>query len=166
MKILVNSDSPIAMDARRAKYIVGEASELLDRFSDRLTRVDIHIEDVDRGKTGKVDKRCFVEVRPTRMKPVVASAQTKDLETSVNQAMRKIVRALNTTLGKQGLLRTVGKPTPVVVPAAVARARKAALEARVARAAKKAAKKEAKLKPRGPQKKRVYRARREARPQM
>jgi hypothetical protein len=166
MKILVNSDSSIPMDARLAKYIVGEASELLDRFSDRLTRVEIHISDIDRGKTGKVDKRCLVEVRPTRMKPLVASAQTKDVETSVNQAMRKIVRGLNTTLGKQGLLRTVAKPIPVVVPAAVARARKAALAARVARAAKKAAIEEAKLKPRAPQKKRVYRARRLARPQM
>src|SRR5215469_2085319 len=160
MKILVNSDSSIAMDARLAKYIVGEGSELLDRFSDRLTRVEIHVSDIDRGKTGKVDKRCLVEVRPTRMKPLVASAQTKDMKTAVNQAMRKMVRALNTTLGKQGLLRTVGKPTPVVVPAAVARARKEALAVRAARAAKKAAKNEAKLSPRGPKKRRVYRARR------
>ena len=166
MKILVNSDSSIAMDARLAKHIVGEASELLDRFSDRLTRVEIHVSDIDRGKTGKVDKRCLVEVRPTRMKALVASAQTKDVETSVNQAMRKMVRVLNTSLGKQGLLRTVAKPTPVVVPAAVARARKEALAMRAARAAKKAARKDSKLKPRGPQKKRVYRARRMGRPQM
>lgn len=166
MKILVNSDSSIAMTAKLVKYVVGEASELLDRFSDRLTRVEIHISDIDRGKTGKVDKRCLVEVRPTRMKPLVASAQTKDVKMSVNQAMRKMVRALNTTLGKQGLLRTVRKPTPVVVPAAVARARKKALAVRVARAAKKAAAEEARLKPRAPQKKKVYRARRQARPQM
>jgi hypothetical protein len=166
MKILVNSDSSIAMDARLAKYIVGEASELLDRFSDGLTRVEIHVADIDRGKTGKVDKRCLVEVRPRQMKPLVASAQTKDLKTSVNQAMRKMVRALNTTLGKQGLLRTVGKPTPVVVPKAVARARKKALAVRAARATKKAAAEEARLKPRGPQKKKVFRARRTARPQM
>jgi hypothetical protein len=32
MKILVNSDSSIAMNARLAKYIAGEASELLDAF--------------------------------------------------------------------------------------------------------------------------------------
>jgi hypothetical protein len=45
MRILINSDSSIAMNAELAKHIVGEATELLDRFSDRLTRVEIHLSD-------------------------------------------------------------------------------------------------------------------------
>lgn len=124
MKILINSDSSIAMDARLAKLIMAEATELLDRFSDRLTRVEIHLTDIDRGKTGKVDKRCLVEVRVAGMKPIVASGQTRVLKTAVNEALRKMVRALDTTLGKQGLLRTVRKPTPVVAPAAARRGSK------------------------------------------
>ena len=130
MKILINSDSSIAMNAKLAKCVVGEATELLDRFSDRLTRVEVHLSDIDRGKTGKVDKRCLVEVRAAGMKPFVASAQTKEIRTSVNQALRKMVRALNTFLGKQGLLRSVAKPAPVGVPKPVARAKKAALAAK------------------------------------
>ena len=140
MKILVNSDSSIAMDAKLAKNIMGEAAEILDRFSDRLTRVEIHLTDIDRGKTGKVDKRCLVEVRAAKMKPLVASAQTREVTTSVSQAMAKISRALNTSLGKRGLLRTVAKPTPIT-GAAAARARKAAALAAKPASAKKAAKK-------------------------
>jgi len=137
MKMLVNSDSSIAMDAELAKNIVGEAAKILDRFSDRLTRVEIHLSDIDRGRTGKVDKRCLVEVRATQMKqPLVASAQTKEITTSVNQAMGKIFRALNTSLGKRGLLRTVAKPVPIRVPATAARAKKAGLAAKPASAKK------------------------------
>jgi hypothetical protein len=124
MKILINSDSSIAMDARLVKLIMREATELLDRFSDHLTRVEIHLTDIDRGKTGRVDKRCLVEVRVAGMKPIVTSTQTREIETAVNQALRKTVRALNTSLGKQGLLRTIRKPTPVVAPAAVTRGKK------------------------------------------
>ena len=138
MKILINSDSSIAMDAKLAKLIMGEATELLDRFSDRLTRVEIHLTDIDRGKTGKVDKRCLVEVRVARMKPVVASAQTRELETAVNQALRKMVRALNTSLGRQGLLRSVEKPVPLVAPAAVRRGKKVLPGAKRVPAAKRA----------------------------
>ncbi len=138
MKILINSDSSIAMDAKLAKLIMGEATELLDRFSDRLTRVEIHLTDIDRGKTGKVDKRCLVEVRAARAKPLVASAQTKEVETAVNQALRKMVRALDTSLGKQGLLRAVRKPVPRVAPAAVTRGKKALPGAKRASGAKRA----------------------------
>jgi ribosome-associated translation inhibitor RaiA len=130
MKILINSDSSIAMNAKLAKYIVGQAAELLDRFSDRLTRVEIHLSGIGKGKGGKVDQRCRVEARAARMKPLVASARSKEMQTSVNQALRKMVRALNTSLGKQGLLRTVSKPAPVIVPAADARSRKPKLAAK------------------------------------
>ena len=37
--------------------IVGEAGELLDRFSDRLACVEIHLADIDRGKIGNVMAR-------------------------------------------------------------------------------------------------------------
>ncbi len=124
MKILINSDSSIAMDAKLVKLIMREATELLDRFSDHLTRVEIHLTDIDRGKTGRIDKRCLVEVRAAGMKPIVTSAQTREVKTAVNQSLRKTVRALNTSLGKQGLLRTIRKPTPVVALAAVPRGKK------------------------------------------
>ncbi len=132
MKILINSDSSIPMDAKLIRLIMAEAKELFDRFSDRLTRVEIHLSDIDRGKSGKVDKRCLVETRAAGMKPMVVTAQTREVETAVNQALRKMVRALNTSLGKQRLLRTVAKPIPVVAPAAVRRGRKALPGARQA----------------------------------
>lgn len=136
MKITVNSDSSIAMNASLAKRIMGEAAEVLDRFSDRLTRVEIHLTDVDGGKTGKVDKRCLVEVRATRIQPLVASAHGKELPAAVREAMGKILRALNSALGKRGLLRAVAKPLP--------RARTTARSAKPAATRKAAPKRESK----------------------
>ena len=64
MKIQVNSDKTIAVDASLTRYVEGEVGRVLGRFAVRLTRVEIHLSDIDNGKTGKADKRCLIEVRP------------------------------------------------------------------------------------------------------
>ena len=46
MKIQVNSDKTIAVDAGLIRFIEGEVRRLLDRFAIRLTRVEIHLSDV------------------------------------------------------------------------------------------------------------------------
>jgi hypothetical protein len=43
------------------------------------------------------------------MKPFVTTAQTREVETSVNQALRKTVSALNTSLGKAGTSENSGE---------------------------------------------------------
>lgn len=163
MKILVNTDSSIKMSAALAKTVMEEASEILDRYADRITRAEIHLSDVNKGKTGRVDKRVAVEIRVARMQPIAVTAETKEIEASVNLAMRRAVRALNSALGKQKLTRTVAKPLPTVKPMAVKRVQAAAAAKKAAKNAAKEAvikRQEAKLTPRGPKKLDIYQARR------
>ena len=65
MKIQVNSDKTIAVDASLIRFVEGEVRRVLGRFAIMLTRVEIHLSDVDQRKRGQTDKRCLIEVRPT-----------------------------------------------------------------------------------------------------
>lgn len=100
MKIQVNSDNTIAVDIRLTRFVKGEVNRVLDRFANRLTRVEIHLSDVDNMKTGKADKRCLVEVRPEGAKPRTASARATRLDSAVGQALRKMQRNLTTAFGR------------------------------------------------------------------
>ena len=64
MKVQVNSDNTIAVDASLMRVVEGKVRRVLDRFALRLTRVEIHFSDVDNRNTGQADKRCLIEVRP------------------------------------------------------------------------------------------------------
>ena len=47
MTIQVNSDNTIAVDASLMRFVKGEVSRILGRFAKKLTRVEVHLSDVD-----------------------------------------------------------------------------------------------------------------------
>lgn len=159
MKIQVNSDKTIAVDARLTRFVEDEVSRILSRFARRLTRVEVHLSDVDNRKTGQADKRCLIEARPMGAQPRSASAKTTKLASAVDEALGKMERSLTTFFGRRG------RPAAAAsAPASTAKkkvVRKTTLGTKKRVAVKKAAeKKPTKLSPRGPKKKRIYQARR------
>lgn len=161
MKIQVNSDNTIEVDASLTRFVEGEVTRVLDRFSPRLTRVEVHLSDVDNKKTGHADKRCLIEVRPTGDRARSASALATTTESAVTEALGKMQRSLTTFFGRKG------RPA-VEVTAPVLTAKKAVPDTNADAAVKKtpakkiAVKKPIKLSPRGPKKKGIYLARRTA----
>jgi ribosome-associated translation inhibitor RaiA len=163
MKIQVNSDKTIDVDANLTRFVEGEVSSVLARFATKLTRVEIHLSDVDNTKTGKADKSCLVEVRPAGERPLSASAKAADVESAVSGALRKMQRSLATFFGRRG--RSAVEVSTPVPAAKKAVARKPLPNAKKKTAAKKSAvEKPKKLSPRGPKKKGIYQARRKSSP--
>ena len=163
MKIQVNSDKTIAVDASLTRFVEGEVSRVLRRFAARLTRVEVHLSDVDNRKTGQADKRCLVEARPAGARPLSTSAKATKMASAVGEALGKMQRSLTTFLGRTG--RAAAAVSAPVSTARKSVARKATLSTKKKAAAKKAVlKKPSKLSPRGPKKKRIYQARRKAWP--
>ena len=152
----VNSYKTIAVDASLIHFVEGEVRRLLDRFTIRLTRVEIHLSDVDDTKTkrGQPDKRCLVEVRPAGSRPLSASAQATKMASAVSQALGKMQRLLNTFFGR------TGRPA-VAVSAPVVPVKKVAARAAVNKVE---SEKPKTLSPRGPKKKAIYQARRKSWP--
>ncbi len=165
MKIQVNSDKTITVDASLTRFVEGEVSRVLERFAVRLTRVEIHLSDVDNKKTGKADKRCLVEVRPAGARPLSASANATKLASAVTQALGKMRRSLTTFFGRKERPAAAVSASAATAKKAAAKkavAKKAALNAKKKVAAKKvAAETPTKLSLRRPKKKRIYQARRE-----
>jgi hypothetical protein len=70
MKIQVNSYKSVAVDRSLTRSIEDEVTRALSRFAAKLTRVEVHLSDVNSSKnTGQADKRCLIEVRPCEPSP-------------------------------------------------------------------------------------------------
>ncbi len=181
MIVQVNSDKTIAVDASLKRFVRGEVARILARFEDRVTRVEVHLSDINSRRTGPPDKRCLVEARPAGARPITTSAVASRLDAAIGQALRKMQRSLTSFLGRQGRgsghgptgTRRQGKPGAA---APERRATSKTGEARKAASAKKSATartsppaadsgtRTAETSGRSPKKKDIYQARRKAWP--
>lgn len=70
----------------------------LERFSDRLTRVEVHVGDENGQKPGPHDKRCMLEARPAGKDPIVVEEHSDDIYKAVTEATKQMVRSLEKRL--------------------------------------------------------------------
>ncbi len=162
MRIQVNSDKTIKVNASLTSFVKDEAQSVLERFAKKLTRVEIHLSDIDNKKTGPADKRCLIEVRPAGASPLAASAIASTTESAVDEALKKMKRQLSTFFAKKG------RPA-AQISAPASKTKKTAAPAKKTEPTKTATKKTAtkrptKLSSRGPKKKGIYQARRKGWP--
>jgi len=164
MKIQVNSDKTIAVDGSLKRFVEGEVTRVLGRFAIKLTRVEVHLSDVDSGKTGKADKRCLIEIRPAGARPLSASAKATKMAPAIGEALGKMQRSLTTYFGrKRRPAAAVSAPVPPTKKASVREAvEKRANSGAKAKATVKKTAVEKSVAPssRRPKKKRIYQARR------
>lgn len=99
MQILVNTDNVIKGDEQLIERIEAIARDGLSRYSDRITRVDVHLSDVN-GKRDGVDKHCVIEVRPKGLEPLVTTDQAETVDKVALSAIHKMVHLLESTFGK------------------------------------------------------------------
>ena len=100
MQIQVNTDDNIEGREALSRRVESEISEGLSRFSDRLTRIEIHLSDENAGKGGSVDKRCLIEARPTGQQPVNVTHQAASLDEACAGAVRKLRSLLESKFGQ------------------------------------------------------------------
>lgn len=77
-----------------------EVLEGVGRFAERLTRIEVHLEDTN-GPKGGDDKRVLLEARLAGDKPFVVEARGDDLYDLVVEASGKLGRALERRLGRR-----------------------------------------------------------------
>jgi len=100
MQIQVNTDENIKGGEDLSARVSAEIHTRLDRFSQHITRIEVHLSDEDGHKSGGSDKRCLIEARLEGSQPEVASEQASTLEGAFSGAAKKLQRALETTLGR------------------------------------------------------------------
>ncbi len=102
MKIQVNSDKSIEVDQALMQRVETTVSDVLDRFSDRLTRVEVHLSDVDGERSNGEDKRCLLEARPAGLDPVVVTNLSSTPLEAASGAADKMERLLDSRFGRLG----------------------------------------------------------------
>lgn len=73
----------------------GYIQKSLKRFSDRITRIEVHLEDENSGKGGKDDKRCSMEVRPGNLDPIIVTSKSDNIIKAVREAADKSKASLD-----------------------------------------------------------------------
>jgi len=100
MQIQFNTDDNVEGHDALAQQVTAEIESVLGRFSDQLTRIEVHLSDENAGKSGGADKRCLMEARPTGRQPMAVTHQAATLEEAYRGAARKLRSMAESTFGK------------------------------------------------------------------
>ncbi len=100
MKIQVNTDNNIEGGVRFTNYVNEFISQKLDRFSNQITRVEVHLRDVNGSKDYGNDKQCLLEIRLENIQPIAVTNDAKTVEDALKGSVEKAMNALETIVGK------------------------------------------------------------------
>jgi ribosome-associated translation inhibitor RaiA len=101
MQIIINTDSNIESNEELAQQVKAMVVSALERFGDRITRVEVHLSDENSHKFGTDDKRCLLEARLAGLQPIAASYQAATLQQAINGAAEKLKNATDSALGRR-----------------------------------------------------------------
>ena len=100
MQIQINTDHNIEGYEALAKYVRGVVESALSRFSEQITRVEVHVSDENGHKGGQNDKRCVMEARLEHHQPLAVTHHSATVGEAVNGASDKLIHSIESTLGR------------------------------------------------------------------
>src|SRR5688572_10320566 len=101
MQVRVTTDNNIAGSEKLTGEVEDVVADVLGRFSDRITRVEVFLADENsRAKSGQNDKRCTMEARLAGHQPVAVTEQGPSLDQAIRGAAEKLEKTLDRTLGR------------------------------------------------------------------
>ena len=100
MQVLVNADRHVVAGVDLTERVQGVVEGKLDRFEGRITRVEVHLSDLNSSKLGDRDKRCTMEARIGGMRPIAVSHEAPTLTEAIHGAADKLERAIERSLGR------------------------------------------------------------------
>ncbi|HBJ37704.1 MAG TPA: hypothetical protein DDZ51_23695 [Planctomycetaceae bacterium] len=101
MMVLVKTDNHVDGSDQLSADIEAMLHRSLDRFAQRITRVQAKLfDDNSREKDGTEDIRCVIETRPSGLKPIVVSHRAATIDQAANGAVEKTKKSLERTLGR------------------------------------------------------------------
>ena len=101
MQIHINTDHNLKVHESEAGQLRAIVQDVIGRFADHITRVEMHLSDENASKRSEDDKRCLLEARPEGRNPVAVSHQASTLILAVEGAAEKLARAMDSDIGRQ-----------------------------------------------------------------
>jgi ribosome-associated translation inhibitor RaiA len=100
MQIQLNTDSHVHGDDSLAAWVEAQLKDKLARFRDHVTRVEVHLSDVNASRATGADKRCKLEARLAGRPPLTVHDDAAKVADALHGAADKLLRALDTALGR------------------------------------------------------------------
>jgi hypothetical protein len=100
MTVQVNTDKNIEGSKKLIAYLTSFISEELSKYSEQITRVEVHLSDENGPKEGINDKRCMIEARLEGMKPFAVTKHANTHELAVEGAVEKLKISLDSIMGR------------------------------------------------------------------
>jgi ribosome-associated translation inhibitor RaiA len=110
MQIQVNTDRNVEGGEKLKEEVRGVITAAVDRFSDRVTRIEAHLsDDNSSAKGGGTDMRCVLEARIAGSNPLSVSHAAATLEQALAGAADKLEKVLQRTFDRRGDVK--GRPS-------------------------------------------------------
>lgn len=100
MNIQLNTDKNLTIHAEYHAQINEKITNALDRFSNHISRVELHFSDENGSKSGINDKRCLLEIRLDGRSPIAVTNLGQTYDIALNGALSKATSAINTVVSK------------------------------------------------------------------
>lgn len=101
MQIQVHTDNHITGSAGLTQHVQTEVESKLQRFSTRITRVEVHLADDNSSqKSADNDKRCVIEARLNGLQPISVTDRGESIDQALYGAIDKLRAALDRAIGK------------------------------------------------------------------
>jgi hypothetical protein len=82
----------------RVKAIVHTA---LDRFGERIRRIDVHLSDEIGNKSGHDDKCCMIEARRDGREPIVVTHRESTMDQAIHGAVHSLKHSIEGAFGRE-----------------------------------------------------------------
>ena len=98
MQIQIRTDNHIHVHENRATELEAIVKHALRHCSQHITRVELHLSDINGPKAGQLDKSCMMEARLEGHQPMAVTDQAETVGESVTGAAEKLARKVKSTL--------------------------------------------------------------------
>jgi len=100
MQVQVHTDSSIHGSDGLNQTVEAAVQGAVRRWTQRITRVEVHLSDVNRNKGGSDDKRCLMEARLGGLQPIAVTHLAGTVPDAIEGAAEKLKKSLENLLGR------------------------------------------------------------------
>ena len=100
MTIQFNADNHLTVHEEFRDKLNSSLSEGLYRFSEHITKLEVHLSDENGQKSGQNDKKCLLQARIEGSSPIVVSAGANNYQVAVYSAIDKLNSSLDSFFGR------------------------------------------------------------------
>lgn len=108
MQVQLNSGKGITGSPELLAQVEANLESELKHVASSITRVEVHLSDVNGARGGEDDKRCLLEARLKGSQPVAVESRAATIEQAINSAAGQLNRAIKSSIGKSSAAEKQG----------------------------------------------------------